>query len=653
MKSRKILASLLIIAIMICLMPMKTFAANTLKLTITPSVTQAHPGDEVTYTVKMSAVQDLYGFMFNLVIPEGLTFVEGKEADGLQNTLNAAKATFESETKALIVGSSNYSSTTDTTLMTFKCSVDSDCNGDKEIAFIIDEDNIFNTSYDNIPVDYKNNGSKITVTPRPIPATEIKLDKNNISLEKGANQKLTATVSPNNTTDSITWKSSDETKAKVDNNGNVTAVAEGNAIITVETTSGKKATCAITITKPVCKHVNKSTVPAKEPTCTLKGNNEYKVCDDCGKLFKTNGTTVTTLEAETIKALGHDFTISKQDEKQHWKECSRCGIADQKVDHAGEGEYQKDTTNHWRICGCGVKVEEESHIAGEPVKENRKPATCTEEGSYDEVVYCKVCGEKLSTTSKTEPATGHTAGEPVKENIKEPTCTEDGSHEEVVYCSVCKVELSRTEKVDKATGHTAGETVKENVKEATCTEDGSHEDVVYCSVCKAELSRTEKVDKAGHKEAEPVNENVKEATCTEDGKHEEVVYCSVCKEELSRTEKVDKATGHKEAEPVKENEIAATVDKEGSYDEVVYCSECKKELSRTKKTTPKVVYEATENNTNEIDKKTQEKSVKKNSSNPNTGDSSNIALWIAGLAISGILFVIVLECKVTRKKGRH
>ena len=91
----------------------------------------------------MSAIQNLAGLKFKLIIPEGLTFIEGKEVDGIQTTLNAAKAEFTPSTKVFVVGSSNYSSDTDTTLMTFKCSVDSDAIGDKEITFSIDEDDVF------------------------------------------------------------------------------------------------------------------------------------------------------------------------------------------------------------------------------------------------------------------------------------------------------------------------------------------------------------------------------------------------------------------------------------------------------------------------------------------------------------------------------
>ena len=618
MKVKKIVASLLIIAIMISLLPTYIFAANTVKFTIIPNVTEAHPGDEITYTVKMSAVQNLAGMKFKLVIPEGLTFIEGKEVDGLQETLHAAKAEFTQSTLVFVVGSSDYSSNEDTTLMTFKCSVDSGAIGEKEITFIIDNDDIFDTTEDmvNIPVDYANPGSTVEITPRPIPATGISLNKTNISLEKGTNETLIASIDPTDSTDTITWKSNDETKATVDENGKVTAVSEGTATITAKTTSGKTATCIVTVTKPVCKHINKTTVPAKQPTCTTTGNNEYQICDDCGKAFKMDGTTETTIEAETIEVLGHDFSIPRHNDTQHWYECSRCGMADTKINHVGEGDYQKDSTNHWKVCGCGTKVDVEAHIACEPVKENEVPATCTKEGSYDEVVYCSVCNYEMSRTPKTEPAKGHTAGEPVRENIVPATCTEEGNYDEVVYCSVCGEELSRTPKVEPAKGHTPGEPVKENVVPATCTTKGSYDEVVYCSVCNAEISRIAKetdliphdvssvdwssdetnhwkecgcgtkVDIEAHTAGKPVKENIVAATCTEEGSYDEVVYCSVCNREMSRTKKTYKATGHKEATPVKENIVAATCTEAGSYDEVVYCSVCKEELSRTEKTIP-------------------------------------------------------------------
>ena len=57
-----------------------------------------------------------------------------------------------------------------------------------------------------------------------------------------------ATVLPEEATDkTLTWTSDDETVATVDN-GVVTAVANGEAVITVSSANGKTATCAVTVT---------------------------------------------------------------------------------------------------------------------------------------------------------------------------------------------------------------------------------------------------------------------------------------------------------------------------------------------------------------------------------------------------------------------
>ena len=54
-----------------------------------------------------------------------------------------------------------------------------------------------------------------------------------------------------------------------------------------------------------------------------------------------------------------------------------------------------------------IGATEHTHTAGEPTQENVVPATCTTDGSYDEVIKCTECGEVISTTHKTTPALGH------------------------------------------------------------------------------------------------------------------------------------------------------------------------------------------------------------------------------------------------------
>lgn len=69
------------------------------------------------------------------------------------------------------------------------------------------------------------------------------------------------------------------------------------------------------------------------------------------------------------------------------------------------------------------------HISADPVTENEVAATCKEEGSYDEVVYCSECGETITRETKTtEKLTEHTWGEWVKN---------EAGTEQTRTCTVC------------------------------------------------------------------------------------------------------------------------------------------------------------------------------------------------------------------------
>ena len=85
-----------------------------------------------------------------------------------------------------------------------------------------------------------------------VPVTEVTLNKEEMELTIGENETLTETVLPNDATDkTVTWSTSDEKVATVEN-GKVTAVGEGTAIITVTTKDGNKiSNCLVTVTKPM------------------------------------------------------------------------------------------------------------------------------------------------------------------------------------------------------------------------------------------------------------------------------------------------------------------------------------------------------------------------------------------------------------------
>lgn len=99
-------------------------------------------------------------------------------------------------------------------------------------------------------------------------AKSISLDKTTISLKATETAMLVATVMPKTTTDkSVTWKSSNETVAKVDTNGMVTAIAVGEAIITATTIDGSNlsASCKVTVVPTLAELItlNQTTVSLK------------------------------------------------------------------------------------------------------------------------------------------------------------------------------------------------------------------------------------------------------------------------------------------------------------------------------------------------------------------------------------------------------
>ena len=81
-------------------------------------------------------------------------------------------------------------------------------------------------------------------------ATKVTLSTSKILLENGTEQQLTATVLPKTATNKdISWSSSDENVATVDQNGLVTAVALGTCTITATVEDSQlSASCEVTIT---------------------------------------------------------------------------------------------------------------------------------------------------------------------------------------------------------------------------------------------------------------------------------------------------------------------------------------------------------------------------------------------------------------------
>ncbi len=88
-----------------------------------------------------------------------------------------------------------------------------------------------------------------SVAVKTIPLSDVSLAKKSLALKPGEDYTLTPVFTPANATNKkITWTSSDATVATVDEDGKVTAVANGNATITgVSEEGNKEITCAVEV----------------------------------------------------------------------------------------------------------------------------------------------------------------------------------------------------------------------------------------------------------------------------------------------------------------------------------------------------------------------------------------------------------------------
>ncbi len=99
---------------------------------------------------------------------------------------------------------------------------------------------------------------EITVAaPKPTYPSELLPSVNNEKMTVGTTQNIVVAYNPADTKTTLTYESSNENVLTVSSDGVISAVAEGNATITITSKEGVKATLAITVEKAVSKDTEK------------------------------------------------------------------------------------------------------------------------------------------------------------------------------------------------------------------------------------------------------------------------------------------------------------------------------------------------------------------------------------------------------------
>ena len=331
--------------------------------TIKPDKTTAKPGETITYQVIIGPVENLQTAEFKLVIPDELEYNGGSSPEGLAEKMNATTAEFTSSTMKFILGGiHDYTSSSDTLLVTFTCTVkEGAAAGAKPVVKVKEGEEFFFFADSEDPepkyytINYEPNGAAVTIAAAPKPATGITLNKSELTRTAGnSDTSLTATVTPADSTDTVVWSTNKPAVATVDPaTGKVTAVAPGEAIITA-TAGTKTATCTVKVS---CAH-DLIPVPEKASNCTEKGWDAHKKCRLCGKLFDMNDNLLAEIPYRALND-DHDFNTSEWGYKEadgHAHVCSRnAEHHDTVMPHSPD--HEEATYDHGITCTeCGYVI---------------------------------------------------------------------------------------------------------------------------------------------------------------------------------------------------------------------------------------------------------------------------------------------------------
>ncbi len=356
---------------------------------------------------------------------------------------------------------------------------------------------------------------KITVEEKEVKVTSVSLNFTNKSIVKGATFQLEAIVNPDNATNkNVTWSSSNDAIATVDENGLVKGKSVGETLITVTTKDGNHtANCKITVEEKEIKvtsvslnFTNKSIVKNStfKLTATVKPDN----ATNKNVTWSSSNDAVATVDADglvTSKSVGETIITVTTEDGNHTATCA-ITVVEQEVKVTS---VSLNFTNKSIVKGATFQLE----------------ATINPDNATNKNVTWSSSNDAIATVD----ANGLVKGKSVGETLITVT-TKDGNH-----TANCKITVE--EKEIKVTSVSLNFTNKSIIKGATFQleaivnpDNATNKNVTWNSSNDAIAT----VDENGLVKGKSVGETLITVT-TEDGNHTANCAITVVEQEVKVT----------------------------------------------------------------------------------------------------------------------
>lgn len=252
------------VAMLICMVPGVVFAEETAQYAISVDKNDLQKDKIVTVSVglKDTEIKNLQSCVFEIEYNPDV-FEKQKWGHNIANDDYTITFTPNDQKGEVLLALASNAKEPDITVSDSMCWVSFKAKkAGTGIDFKFKMNSVYPTSDPNGEITSSLPASPATVTVNVLaPATELTLDQTRLELEYGKTAKLVATVTPPDSTDTVTWSSDKPDIATVDDSGNVTAKGIGSATITA-TAGSQTATCKVDVTR--ASQIGKLTITGTE-----------------------------------------------------------------------------------------------------------------------------------------------------------------------------------------------------------------------------------------------------------------------------------------------------------------------------------------------------------------------------------------------------